>query len=230
MNNINEIIALLEKNLILLKYLVNNINKQKLPLLSNKKQKIDDIYEKILPYVGVEFDIPITKNKGIVGTVLETYLGISVSSDCLDCEDGELKTFPVKKLKNGKFVPKETMAITMVSKSKPTIITTEFYDSISYMKMKKMLVVPYYRKNKHNTVIFITPYMVDSTNIKYAEFYKIIENDYNIIREIFIKTNEFHSKNGSYMQVRTKGKGGNTPKTYAFYLKAAVLKKYISLN
>ena len=61
---------------------------------------------------GTSHNFPRTANKGNVGQRLETLLGIPNSPACLDCSDGELKLFPVKKLANGVFSPKETIAIT----------------------------------------------------------------------------------------------------------------------
>ena len=55
---------------------------------------------------GKCFNLPLTKNKGLPGIILENKLGIPNSTACLDCADGELKLFPLKKLKNGTIVPK----------------------------------------------------------------------------------------------------------------------------
>ena len=42
---------------------------------------------------GKCFNLPLTKNKGLPGIILENKLGIPNSIDCLDCIDGELKLF-----------------------------------------------------------------------------------------------------------------------------------------
>jgi len=78
--------------------------------------KIADLQEGIKTIVGTVINRPITKNKGEVGVLLEKLTGIPQSSACLDCEDGELKVFPVKRNKAGKLIPKETIAVTMINK------------------------------------------------------------------------------------------------------------------
>jgi hypothetical protein len=78
-------------------------------------QTIDELYTKIIPLVNKDFNLPITRNKGLPGHFLEDLLGIPHTSNCLDAADGEVKLFPVKRLKNGTLVPKETIAITMLS-------------------------------------------------------------------------------------------------------------------
>ena len=48
-----------------------------------------------------------------------------------------------------------------------------------------------------------------------------LKKDYDTIREHFMKNDTLDgtSKLGVYLQNRTKGKGGNAPKTRAFYLR-----------
>ena len=106
---------------------------------------IDEIHTKLLPFIGRKYNLPKTTDKGIVGKFLETLLGIPHSSNLLDCTDGEVKTFPVKKLKNGKIVPKESMCITMLSKAELSI--TKFNESHCYTKMSNMLTISYFRDN-----------------------------------------------------------------------------------
>ena len=48
------------------------------------------------------FKLLISSNKGKPGQFVEDRLGIKLSSDCLDCLDGEIKLFPLKQLKNWK--------------------------------------------------------------------------------------------------------------------------------
>ena len=95
--------------------MTQSIATQSIATQSIATQRISDIYEKLIPLIGKEYVLPITKNKGLPGIFLEDILGIPHTSNCLDCSDGELKLFPVKKLKNGNIVPKETIAITMLS-------------------------------------------------------------------------------------------------------------------
>jgi hypothetical protein len=77
--------------------------------IKNQKKTINEIFIKCLSIVNIEYDLPVTINKGKPGQFLEDILEIPHSSDCLDCLDGEVKTFPLKMLKNGTYVPKETI-------------------------------------------------------------------------------------------------------------------------
>ena len=123
-------------------------------------QTIAEIYAKFIPLVGNEYTLPVTANKGLPGQFLEGLLGIPHTSNCLDCSDGELKLFPVKKLKNGKLVPKETIAVTMLSTD--DLRTCEFNSSKCCKKMSRMLVVPYYREG--DTIQFMSPRIVDKSS------------------------------------------------------------------
>jgi len=189
------------------------------PIVTNTRQTINDIFEKCLLIVNKEYILPITSNKGKPGLYLEELLGIPHSSECLDCIDGEIKTFPVK-LQNGKFVPKETIAITMLSTDE--LRTTSFLDSKCYKKMKKMLVVPYYRTD--DTIKYMTPKIISE---ECTELYKILESDYIDIQKGYIETDTLSSSTGTLLQNRTKGAKGSTSR--AFYLRTAFMKKYIPL-
>ena len=188
-------------------------------------QTIAEIHAKFVPIVAKEYTLPITKNKGLPGNFLEDLLGIPHTSNCLDCSDGELKTFPVKKLKNGKFVPKETMAITMLSKDE--LRTNDFKASKCFKKISKMLIVPYYRNG--DSIRFMTPKIIDSESKEFTDLYNTIETDYNEIRKDYIDNDILQSKTGKLLQNRTKGSGhGSTSR--AFYLRQDFMKQCISLS
>jgi hypothetical protein len=185
-------------------------------------QSIEDVYSKLLPLIGKEYNIPITKNKGDVGIKLEELLDIPHTSNCLDCSDGELKTFPLKKLKNGKLVAKETIALTMLSLDE--LRKDEFKSSKCSKKLDKILYVPYFRNGP--TIQFMSPKIIRCTEVD--ELYTIIESDYEEIRTNYIKNGILTSKTGTLLQTRTKGPGhGSTSR--AFYLRTGFINKYISL-
>jgi DNA mismatch repair protein MutH len=186
-------------------------------------QTIKNIYDKFIPLIGIKHTLPVTKNKGLPGSFLEELLGIPHTSNCLDCSDGELKTFPVKKLKNGALVPKETIAVTMLSKD--DLVKSDFDSSKCCKKMSRMLVVPYYRTEE--TIQFMTPKIINRSELE--EIYKIIESDYNEIRKTYIETGELHSKTGKLLQTRTKGEGHGS-KSRAFYLRPEFMKQCVPLN
>lgn len=120
-------------------------------------QTLSEVRAKCLLLIGKEYIKPITKNKGNIGHFLEDLCDIPHTDKCLDCSDGEVKVFPVKKLKSrklkGQLVPKETIAITMLDTDE--LRTHEFHTSKCFIKMNRMLLVPYFR-NK-DTIVFMTP-------------------------------------------------------------------------
>lgn len=188
-------------------------------------QTIADIYAKFLPLVGKEYTLPITANKGLPGQFLEDLLGIPHTSNCLDCSDGELKLFPVKKLKNSTLVPKESIAVTMLSTD--DLRTCDFQSSICCKKMSRMLVVPYYRNG--DTIRFMNPRIIDKQCIEFADLYKTLEDDYDRIRKNYIDNRLLESKTGELLQNRTKGAGhGSTSR--AFYLRPKFMKLYVPLS
>jgi len=165
---------------------------------------------------------PKTKNKGAAGILCETLTGIPNSSAHLDCVDGEVKVFPLKRTRAGTLIPKETIAVTMVN---PTSLTTQetFAGSTCCSKMKRVLYVPYLRETDE-TIQFFQPTMVSMSE----EMYSTLANDYNAIRSKFIEDGTFTSSLGVYIQTRTKGPGKNAPKTRAFYLKKEFIDAYIT--
>ena len=188
-------------------------------------QTVAEIHAKILPLVGNKDTLPVTANKGLPGLFLEDLLGIPHTSSCLDCSDGELKLFPVKKLKNGKLAPKETIAVTMLSTD--DLRTCEFNSSKCCKKMSRMLVVPYYREG--DTIQYMSPRIVDKSSPEFAELYATIESDYNEIRKTYIENGGLHSKTGTLLQNRTKGAGhGSTSR--AFYLRPEFMKRCVPLS
>lgn len=169
------------------------------------------------------FKLAVCSNKGKPGQFVEECLGIKLSSDCLDCSDGEIKLFPLKQLKNGKINPKESIAITMRDLNEESI---PIWDESSFKKKtNNIMFIPYIRLdnnqkyNKNGDYIqFFDCIIFNSTNIEYNEF----ENDYKKIAKHF-RNNSIRKRgntvNGSYVQSRTKGTGGDKKKTVAFYFR-----------
>jgi hypothetical protein len=174
------------------------------------RQTINDIQERMTNVSMKIYVCPITANKGAVGHLLEDLLEIPRSSECLDCSDGEVKIVPLKRLKNGKIVPKETIAVTMMEKE-----FTEFEESRCFKKMRRMLVIPYLRDG--DNVIFYTPTLIELN----GALFDIIKKDYELIR-----SSPLQSKIGKYLQTRTKGPGGSV-KTRAFYLRTLFTTEFV---
>ena len=186
---------------------------------------ISELIEKMDPIVGKKQTLAITTNKGLPGLLLETLTGIPHTSNCLDCSDGELKTFPVKRLRNGQLVPKETVAVTMLSVD--DLRTCDFEQSKCFKKMSRMLMVPYYREG--DQIQFMAPRLIDLSLPEFAALRLALKNDYDAIRTAFLADGMLTSTTGALLQNRTKGAGhGSTSRAY--YLRPEFMKKNVPLN
>ena len=194
------------------------------PTLARVKAKFEDPTEEIK---GKKIELCKTKNKGLPGQFLEKLLGIPTSSATLDCSDGEVKLFPLKKLKSGEYVPKETIAITMSGLNSKNINNPDSWEFSSlYKKTANMLFISYIREN--DTITYMNSYLFDKNNIIFDTFV----DDYKCITEHY-KVNGIRNKgntiNGRYIQGRTKGAGGEK-KTVAFYFRNQQFVKNIVMN
>lgn len=184
---------------------------------------IHELQQKITPFIGKAIHNPLTKNKGATGLLLETITGIPHTPNCLDCSDGELKTFPVKKLKNGSVVPKETMAVTMLCED--SLKTCSFQDSRCFKKMQRMLVVPYLRDG--DSITYLQPTLWEAE--KQQAICQRLQQDYETIQQKYVQEGLLKSELGAYLQTRTKGAGHGTT-SRAFYLRTNFLKEYIPIH
>ena len=190
---------------------------------------------------GTTHHFPRISNKGDVGQRLETLLGIPNSSACLDCEDGELKLFPVKKLKNGDFSPKETIAITTRGlkhdKQRPfsRLKSVENWENSALKKKTDNLLFISYLRDGDN-ITFLHSYIFNSKSPEYAQFeadYNKIINHYNKNGICQLEKGEptyiSNTVNGEYIQGRTKGPGGAN-RTVAFYFRSKEFVKNVILS
>lgn len=178
-----------------------------------ERPSIADIQERLAPLIGAPQIVPKTHNKGGAGHALETLLGIPHSSSCLDCADGELKAFPLKRLQLGQLVPKETVCITMCDPEK--LKKQPFRESRCCAKLVRTLFVPYLREEEHIT--FYQPFFF----IQDHPLFAALETDYN---QLQTKANDgmMTGSSGLYLQTRTKGQGhGSTSR--AFYVRPSFL-------
>jgi len=184
--------------------------------------KIADLQESIKKIVGTTMNRPITRNKGEVGVLLEKLTGIPQTSACLDCEDGELKVFPVKRDKSGKLLVKETIAVTMINKE--LLKSENFENSRVLKKLSHTLYVPYERVG--DNVTYLEPTLINLSLDTFRPLFNELKADYDLIRNKFLQTGELSSRDGAFLQNRTKGAGhGSTSR--AFYLKKEFVVKYI---
>jgi DNA mismatch repair protein MutH len=191
--------------------------------MSVAKISIAQFIPRFIPFTNTKMEYIKTSNKGGPGLFLEQLTGISPSPDCLDFIDGELKAFPLKLLKNGKSVPKETIAVTMVDFVH--LKTVPFEESRVYKKLSKTVYVPYIRDA--DTVLYHEHKIIDINLPEYKHIYDLLKTDYELIQSKYLETGETHSNVGSYLQTRTKGKGhGSTSR--AFYLRPKFIKEFVS--
>lgn len=189
---------------------------------------LEEVFNKVLEIANRAHHLPKTTNKGKPGQYLEQLTGIPTSSECLDCLDGEVKVFPLKKLKNGAFTPKETIAVTMINNDH--LKRDDFTGSKCAKKISKILYIPYYREG--DMITYMRPTVIDILDITNTKIREQIEKDYNDIRNYLVEngTLDGSSSIGIYLQNRTKGAGKDAPKTRAFYFRPQFMKDFISFT
>ena len=193
--------------------------------LLREKSRHCDIAEIARNY-GITIEKNGSINKGWVGQTLDRITetkGLSASRP--DGEDYELKCVHVVD-KSGEWVPKETIAVTMMNPQK--IILESFEDSTLWHKLSRLILVGHSypdASRKSAFIRFISP--VDVTD---PALYGSIEDYWNSIRRTVLdgKIASYSSKGTSsgFIQLRTKGSKaskstcpitGLTFKSRAFY-------------
>lgn len=176
------------------------------------------------------------QNKGWKGLVLERLAGLENNvSKAPNGLSYELKSVAFHYVKH-EFVPKETMAITMIN---PNELKTEsFFESHCWAKLKAIIfcAVEWNGNNADNGKL------LQVTSLDFTEddeLIKEIKADYDFIREKLIQTGfkSLTGKDGKWIQARTKGTGGINPRTNerrpitrAFYARKNLIKKIIEMN
>ena len=181
---------------------------------------IAELSARLATHIGKEIVCPLTHNKGAAGLLLETLTGIPHTSNCLDCTDGELKVYPVVRHPTKGLVPKETVAVTMVSPD--DLRASDYESSRPGKKMGTVLFVPYERKG--DNVVFLSQYTFRPQD--HPDIAATLRADYDAIRQGFIADGTLTSSTGTLLQNRTKGAGhGSTSR--AFYLRTEFMQKVI---
>ena len=165
---------------------------------------------------------PKTKNKGEAGILCEKLSGIPQTSAHLDCADGEVKVFPLKRTKDGTLVPKEPIAVTMLNIAN-LVAHEDFAMSTCGTKLTHVLYVPYLRESDEH-IRFFAPTELTLT----PELTALLARDYTAIREDHMVRGTLTSKTGAFLQTRTKGAGRGAPKTRAFYLKKEFIHAFVT--
>jgi len=168
-------------------------------------------------------------NKGWAGHVCERHLGIPVnSSQSPNFGSWELKSVPLKKLKNGLLAFKETMAITMIDEY--NVKRTSFEESHLLSKLKKAVIVARIVGKNYDMPTFI--HSITTIDLD-GNLYYAVKADYELVQECLNDpTRGFTAltgKMGDYIQPRTKG-GGHGSTSRAFYAKPLFLSQFIDLS
>lgn len=189
---------------------------------------IQFVHDKVIEISEQYFDLPKDKNKGKAGSYLESLTGIPTSSACLDCLDGEVKVFPIKETKKCDYVPKETIAVTMLSKE--SLRDDTFENSRCFKKLTKVLYIPYLREG--DRIIYLRPTIIDLTHPFHRDIFEQLKIDYETLQKHFIETGTLDGTSGigKYLQNRTKGAGGDAPKTRAYYLRPTFMKDFVPIT
>ncbi|WP_201544527.1 hypothetical protein [Psychrobacter sp. H7-1] len=148
----------------------------------------------------------IKKNKGFAGQFLERLLGLTLSNQIRDFDNGELKTN--KSYPDGK--PMETMAITQVGRQFDELFYSDkkFHETHLYQKIESILYVPAVKGNKEEEWYFLPAYYLDLRDN--GSLKNILDNDFELIKEkvhnLMNDTEDgmLHTVSGQYIQIRTK--------------------------
>jgi len=183
-------------------------------------KKLQKLIGQDLRRIADELGVTVFKNgklnKGWAGLTLERALGIG--NNAIQASNGafwELKLVPLVKRKDGTWKVKETMAITMINPE--DVMNTPFKESHLFNKMRKMIICGRERVDDEESTSHLL--YVNSFDLLSTNFWKQIKEDYEVVQKAISKggLEALSSKMGKFIQPRTKGQGGASKKTRAFY-------------
>lgn len=146
-------------------------------------------------------------NKGWVGQTLDRLANtLDINSSKPDGEDFELKSVSVIN-RNSEWVPKETIAITMMNPQ--SILTESFENSALWHKLERMILVGHcYADGKKDSafVKFISPVDVSDPTLveKISSYWNVIQDT---VRRGNIALYSSKGTSSGFLQLRTKGSG-----------------------
>ncbi len=195
-------------------------------------EKFQNLIDKELHELAREYGVTIYRNgrvnKGWAGHVFEHFLELPVNSaQSPNFGSWELKSIPLKTLKNGKWSFKETMAITMIDPF--NVRQKEFEGSHLLAKLKKAVVIARTVGNTIDDPSYIHSIIEFGLS---GDLYEAVKSDYDLVRNMLLDPEKgFDSltgRMGVYIQPRTKGAGhGSTSR--AFYARPKFLKEFIDI-
>lgn len=203
--------------------------------IKNLKKHIGKDLAELAPQFGIHPFKDGRQNKGWKGLILERLAGLLPNvSKVPNGLTYELKSVAFH-YKNKEFVPKETMAITMINPEELKVHS--FFESYVWTKLKSMIfcAVMWHGKNSKKAEL------LKVASLDFAESDELINEirtDYDFIRAKLIKQgfNALTGKDGKWIQARTKGIGGINPRTgkrrpitRAFYARTDLVKKIFEI-
>jgi DNA mismatch repair protein MutH len=195
-------------------------------------QKLQKLVGKELHELADKYNVTIYRNgkvnKGWAGHVFERYLELPINSaQAPNFGSWELKSIPLKYLKNGNLTFKETMAITMIDPV--NVGQHEFETSHLFAKLKKAVVVARTVGNSVDDPSYIHSIVMFDLQ---GELYEAVKADYNLVRNAILDPSQgFESLSGRmgyYIQPRTKGAGHGSI-SRAFYARKRFLGEFINI-
>ena len=170
-------------------------------------------------------------NKGWAGHVVERFLELPINSaQAPNFGSWELKSIPIKTLKNGKLAFKETMAITMIDPV--NVCQKEFEESHLLSKLKKAVVVARTVGSHYGEPSYVYD-IVELDLDEGTQLYEAVKADYDTVRNALLDPqrgfNSLTGKMGVYIQPRTKGAGHGSV-SRAFYARPSFLAQFINLE
>ena len=200
----------------------------KIKAIENLNKYIGKDLSKLADKFGITTYKDGKQNKGWKGLTLERLAGLTTNNTQAPNGLGfELKSTAYL-FKDGKYKPKETMAITMINQE--ILKVTPFFKSHCWEKLKTIVFCAVSWNGKHN----VKSELLKVTSFDFLEdetLIKEIEQDYEFIRNKLI-TKGFSAltgKDGKWIQARTKGPGHGSI-SRAFYARKELLNEIFNFE
>lgn len=173
-----------------------------------------------------------TINKGWAGHVCERHLKLPLnSSQSPNFGSWELKVVPLKRLKGGRIVLKETMAITMIDPVH--VAQTAFEDSHLLAKLRKMVVCARMfesQREERSVLVRVGTFdLVDEGTLAQ------VRSDYHVVRDTLTQLGPsagfdvLTGRMGELVQPRTKGPGHSEERSRAFYARKRLVARVLGM-
>jgi len=195
-------------------------------------RKLRALCDSDLVALAADYDVTVwkgeRKNKGWAGHVLEHYLGLPRNSaQSPNFGSWELKVVSLKRARDGRVVPKETMQITMIDGWQ--VAQTPFEQSHLLSKLRKAIVCGrlwHSAAEVRSELLCVEPFDLDDPQLL-DEIRKDYEHVRSTIREEGFGALTGHM--GKWVQPRTKGPGhGSTSR--AFYARTSLVARILHLE